>query len=167
MQEAERCQINLITIKDGNMFLSSENSQKGVKNKAALKVNNFISPATQGENTIQFRGNILSHWCRHLLIFYFWKRKIGKIESKQNETLLSFLEKSFWLVYQFSKEFKNCFLLPPATSVIVSLTHFIRKKIKLILHFMLFFLFVRLSNHLYRTLSESIIRRNDLLYFPC
>lgn len=44
MQEAERCQINLITIKDGNMFLSSENSQKGVKNKAALKENNFIAP---------------------------------------------------------------------------------------------------------------------------
>lgn len=26
------------------MFLSSENSQKGVKNKAALKENNFIAP---------------------------------------------------------------------------------------------------------------------------
>lgn len=160
MQEAERCQINLITIKDGNMFLSSENSQKGVKNKAALKANNFILPATQGENTIQFRGNILSHWCRHLLI-YFWERKIGKIESKQNGTLLSFLEKSFRLIYQFSKDFKNCFLLPPATSVVVSLTHFMGKK-KVILHYMFFFLFVRLPSHLYRTHSESIIRRNDL-----
>lgn len=109
MQEAERCQINLITIKDGNMFLSSENSQKGVKNKAALKANNFILPATQGENTIQFHGKVLSHRCRHLLIFYFWKRKIAKIESRQNGAL-SFLEKALWLVYQFSKEFKNCFV---------------------------------------------------------
>lgn len=110
------------------MFLSSENSQKGVKNKAALKANNFISPATQGENTIQFHGNVLSHWCRYLLIFYFWKRKRGKTESKHNGTLLSFLEKSFWLVHHFSKEFKNCFLLPPATIAVVSLTHSMRKK---------------------------------------
>lgn len=126
------------------MFLSSENSQKGVKNKAALKANNFISPATQGENTIQFHGNILSHRRRHLLIFYFWKRKIAKIESRQNGALLSFPEKALWLVYQFSKEFKNCFLLSPATSVIEALTHF--KKV--ILHFMLLFHFVRLPNHL-------------------
>lgn len=33
------------------MFLSFENSQKGVKNKAVLKANNFISPAIQGENS--------------------------------------------------------------------------------------------------------------------
>lgn len=129
------------------MFLSSENSQKGVKNKAALKANNFISPATQGENTIQFHRNVLSHRCRHLLIFCFCKREIAKIESRQNGALLSFLEKALWLVYQFSKEFKNCFPLSPATSVIEALTHFSWEK-KVILHFLLFFQFVRFPNHL-------------------
>lgn len=33
------------------MFLSFENSQKGVKNKAMLKANNFILPAIHGENS--------------------------------------------------------------------------------------------------------------------
>lgn len=166
MQEAERCQINLITIKDGNMFLSSENSQKGVKNKAALKANNFISPATQGKNTIQLHRNVLSHRCRHLLIFYFCKREIAKIESGQNGALLSFLEKALWLGYQFSKEFKNCFPLSPATSVIEALTHFSWEK-KSNLTLLVILPICQIPKSFISNAFRSTIRRNDPSSFPC
>lgn len=88
MQEAERCQINLITIKDGNMFLSSENSQKGVKNKAALKENNFTAPELKATiRNIQWEGFNTGVQMPPTLLFL--KRENRK-EPKQNGTLSPF-----------------------------------------------------------------------------
>lgn len=124
----------------------------------------FTTNSRRQYNTILWERFITSVQRPPNLLF---QKKENRKESKQHGTPLSFWEKLSWLVYQFSKEFKSCFLHTPSTSLIETQACFVRKKKPTIFHFMLFFLFVRLRTHLYWTHSESIIRRNDLPYFPC
>ena len=84
------------------MFLSFENSQKGVKNKAMLKANNFISPAIQGENS---KAILQEHFIRILQCSDFNQREkrekeqvINRIYSEDN-----FLWHFLKIIYDQSK----------------------------------------------------------------
>lgn len=85
----------------------------------------FTTNSRRQYNTILWERFITSVQRPPNLLF---QKKENRKESKQHGTPLSFWEKLSWLVYQFSKEFKSCFLHTPSTSLIETQACFVRKK---------------------------------------